>query len=66
MAEDHVVQVGREQIHMDQGTSEEGTVQVKGLAPCAAVLLEALSNEVEGRALDSLEKDRAQDTVVEC
>ena len=66
MAEEHVVQVGREQIDMVQGTSEEGTLQVKGLAPDAAMLQGALSTVVEGRALDSVVKGRSQDTEVEC
>lgn len=51
---------------MDQGTSEEGTLQVKGRAPSAAVLGRALSNVVEGKALKSSEKGRSQDTEVEC
>lgn len=46
---------------MNQGTSEESTLQVKGLAPDAAVLGRALSNVVEDRALDSLVKGRSQD-----
>lgn len=62
MAEEHVVQVGGEQMDMNQGTSEEGTLQEKGLAPDAAMLGRALSNVVEGRALDSLVKGRSQDT----
>lgn len=57
MAEEHVVQVGMEQVDIDQGTSEEGILQVKSLAPDAAVLRGALSNVVEGRF---------QDTEVEC
>lgn len=61
-AEEHVVQVGREQMDMNQGTSEEGTLQVKGLAPDVVVLAKALSNVVEGRTLDSLVKGRPQDS----
>lgn len=62
MAEEHVVQVGRERMDMNQGTSEEGTLQVKGLPPDAAMLGRALSNVGEGRALDCLVKGMSQDT----
>lgn len=53
MAEEHVVHVGMEQVDMDQGTSEECTLQVKGPAPDAAVLRGALSNVVEGSFQDT-------------
>lgn len=65
MAEEHVVQVGREPIGVDQGTSEEAALHVKGLAPEVAVLRGALSNVLEGRVLDSLVNGRSQDTEVE-
>lgn len=44
---------------MDQGISEEGTLQAKGRAPSAVVLGRALSNVVGGKALNNWVKGRS-------